>query len=88
MPQSLPSLQIRICFNRRQSIPSQDIFGYLFIMAKKSAGRPALAPEQKRQGRFVVKLNDEEFERIKLAVGEAKLTTWAREVLLRSAKRK
>lgn len=57
-------------------------------MAKKKLGRPTLPPSEVRRQRFVVKLNDEEFERIKVAVGEAKLTTWAREVLLRAAKRR
>jgi hypothetical protein len=56
-------------------------------MAKKSAGRPAMPEGEKRIARFVVKLNDAEFHAIKAASGP-KLTTWAREVLLRAAKRR
>ncbi len=56
-------------------------------MPKKSAGRPAMPEGEKRLARFVVKLNDEEYDRIKAASGP-KLTTWAREVLLRATKRR
>jgi hypothetical protein len=57
-------------------------------MAKKMAvGRPALHPSEKRTGRFLVKLNDAEYALIQQAAG-AKVSTWAREVLLRAAKRR
>lgn len=57
-------------------------------MAKKTAvGRPALPPSEKRTGRFLVKLNDAEYALIQQAAG-AKVSTWAREVLLRAAKRR
>ena len=56
-------------------------------MAKKAAvGRPELPPAEKRRGRFLVKLNDAEYATIQQAAG-AKVSTWAREVLLRAAKR-
>lgn len=51
---------------------------------KKKAGRPAMSAKEKRFARFVVKLNDEEFRRIKMAVGKGKLTTWARVMLLKA----
>jgi hypothetical protein len=40
----------------------------------------------KRQPRFLVKLNDAEYELIQAAAGP-KVSTWARETLLRAAKR-
>ena len=40
----------------------------------------------KRRARFLVKLNDAEFEIVQRAAGP-KLSTWARETLLRAAKR-
>jgi hypothetical protein len=49
-------------------------------------GRPKLDPADKRQPRFLVKLNDSEYETIQKAAG-AKISTWARETLLRAAKR-
>jgi hypothetical protein len=56
-------------------------------MTKKSAmGRPKLDPSEKRQPRFLVKLNDAEYDLIRQAAGE-KISTWARETLLRAAKR-
>jgi hypothetical protein len=60
----------------------------ILLMAKKSArGRPTIPDEEKRKGRFLIKLSDAEYEQIRQAAGE-KLTTWAREVLLRAAKRR
>ena len=57
-------------------------------MAKKTAvGRPAIAEAEKRKARFLVLLNDAEYATVRQAVGAAKLTTWARETLLRAAKR-
>jgi hypothetical protein len=57
-------------------------------MAKKNpVGRPELPPAEKRKGRFLVKLNDAEYALIQQAAGP-KITTWAREVLLRAAKRR
>jgi hypothetical protein len=56
-------------------------------MAKtKGVGRPAVSDKDKRKPRFLVLLNDAEFEAVKQAAGP-KLTTWARETLLRAAKR-
>ena len=53
---------------------------------KTAVGRPAIAESEKRKGRFLVLLNDEEYEIIRLAAGP-KVSTWARETLLRAAKR-
>ena len=56
-------------------------------MAKKSnRGRPAIPESEKRKARFLLKLNDEEYETIRRAAGD-KVSTWARETLLRAAKR-
>lgn len=49
-------------------------------------GRPKMDASQKRQPRFLVKLNDAEFEMIQRAAGP-KISTWARETMLRAAKR-
>jgi hypothetical protein len=50
-------------------------------------GRPTIPDEEKRKARFVVKLNEAEYEEVRNAAGP-KLTTWARETLLRAARRK
>jgi hypothetical protein len=55
-------------------------------MAKASRGRPALPDSEKRKPAFLLKLTDAEFEQIRQAAGD-KVSTWAREVLLRAAKR-
>ncbi len=55
-------------------------------MAKASRGRPALPDSEKRKPAFLLKLTDAEFEQIRQAAGD-KVSTWAREVLLRTAKR-
>lgn len=41
---------------------------------------------EKRHPRFLVKLNDAEYDLIQKAAGD-KISTWARETLLRAAKR-
>jgi hypothetical protein len=56
-------------------------------MAKKNRGRPVLPDSEKRKPAFLLKLSDAEFELIKQAAGE-KVSTWARETLLRAAKRR
>lgn len=56
-------------------------------MAKKTAvGRPTIPDSEKRKGRFLVLLNDAEYALIRQAAGP-KVVTWARETLLRAAKR-
>ena len=50
-------------------------------------GRPKLPDSEKRKGRFLVKLTDEEYDLIK-NVAEPRVGTWARETLLKAAKRK
>ena len=54
---------------------------------KKGPGRPALPDSEKRKPAFLVKLTDAEFDLIKLAA-EPRVGTWARETLLKAAKRK
>jgi hypothetical protein len=49
-------------------------------------GRPKVADSEKRKARFLLKLNDVEYELIQRAAGD-KVSTWARETLLRAAKR-
>jgi hypothetical protein len=56
-------------------------------MAKETRGRPALPESEKRKPAFLLKLTDAEHELIKEAAG-GKTSTWAREVLLRAAKRR
>lgn len=55
-------------------------------MATSKRGRPEIPEEEKRKPRFLMKLNDAEYELIQQAAG-AKVSTWARETLLRAAKR-
>jgi hypothetical protein len=55
-------------------------------MAKSARGRPSLPESEKRKPAFLLKLTDAEFDLIRRAAGE-KVSTWAREVLLRTAKR-
>ena len=56
-------------------------------MEKPKRGRPPLLESEKRKPAFLLKLTDAEHELIKRAAGE-KVSTWAREVLLRAAKRR
>ena len=55
-------------------------------MKKPTRGRPILPDSEKRKPAFLLKLTDAEFELIRKAAGE-KVSTWAREVLLRAAVR-
>jgi hypothetical protein len=55
-------------------------------MAENKMGRPRLPDSEKRKPAFLIKLSDAEHELIKKAVG-GKVSTWARETLLRAAKR-
>ena len=56
------------------------------MSAKTGPGRPKLPESEKRQPRFLVKLSDAEYALIRQAAG-AKVSTWARQTLLRAAKR-
>jgi hypothetical protein len=56
-------------------------------MGKSKRGRPPVPDEEKRKPAFLLKLTDDEHELIKQAAG-GKTSTWAREVLLRAAKRR
>jgi hypothetical protein len=55
-------------------------------MARAKRGRPPVPESEKRKPAFLLKLNDAEHELIKRAAG-GKISTWARETLLRAAKR-
>jgi len=67
-------------------MPCGDIYGNTFMANKPGPGRPKMTDSEKRQPRFLVKLNDAEYELIQQAAGP-KVSTWARETLLRAAKR-
>lgn len=54
---------------------------------KATRGRPPVADSEKRKPRFLLKLNDAEYELIQRAAGD-KVSTWARDTLLRAAKRR
>ncbi len=56
-------------------------------MAKAARGRPEIPDAKKRKPRFLVLLTDAEHELVLKAAGD-KVSTWAREVLLRAAKRR
>ncbi len=56
-------------------------------MKKRTRGRPALSDDEKRKPAFTLKLTDAEYDLIKRAA-DPRVATWAREVLLRAAKRK
>lgn len=57
-------------------------------MAKeRGPGRPKLPESERRKPAFVLKLSDAERDLIRRASG-GKVATWAREVLLRAAKRR
>jgi hypothetical protein len=56
-------------------------------MAKTGPGRPTLPDSEKRKPAFLLKLTDAEHDLIKKAAG-GKVSTWARETLLRAAKRR
>ena len=63
-----------------------DIYGNTFMAKKTGPGRPKMTDSEKRHARFLVKLNDAEYDLIQRAAGP-KVSTWARETLLRAAKR-
>jgi hypothetical protein len=62
------------------------LLGYSFSMAENKMGRPRLPDSEKRKPAFLLKLTDAEFAEIRRAAGD-KVSTWARTVLLRAAKR-
>jgi hypothetical protein len=52
----------------------------------RGPGRPEVADSKKLKARFLVLLTDDEYDLIKRVV-PGKITTWARQTLLRAAKR-
>ena len=64
-----------------------NIFLYIFMAKeKRGPGRPEVADKEKLKPRFLVLLTDAEYDLIKSVV-PGKVTTWARQTLLRAAKR-
>lgn len=57
------------------------------MATKRGPGRPSIPDSEKRKPALLIKLTDAENELIRSAAGP-KITTWAREVLLRAAKRR
>lgn len=55
-------------------------------MAKSKMGRPEVPDDEKRKPRFLVLLTDAEHDLVQ-AAGKPKVSTWARETLVRAAKR-
>jgi hypothetical protein len=55
-------------------------------MEKQGRGRPAKADDERREVRFQIRLSQAELAQIENAGGE-KPSTWARETLLKAAKR-
>src|ERR1700741_1454954 len=68
-----------ISFYSACAMDSQIIFGYTFMSKNPRPGRPKLADSEKRKPAFLLKLTDDEFERVKRAA-DGKVSTWAREV--------
>lgn len=50
-------------------------------------GRPPKRPEDRRQNRLVIKLTDDERQLMEAAAGGDGVTVWARDILVRAAKR-
>jgi len=65
----------------------QNIFGIYNQGMEKERGRPPKPPNEKRAILFPIRVNEAELEAIRRAGGE-KPSTWARETLIRAAKRK
>jgi hypothetical protein len=61
-------------------------FQYISSMAKSKIGRPEVPDAEKRKPRFLVLLTDAEHELVQKA-GSPKVSTWARQTLVRAAKR-
>ena len=57
-------------------------------MAKKRMGRPRKPSSEKVKPAFMLNLTDAEHALVKRAAGDGKVSTWAREVVLRAARRK
>jgi hypothetical protein len=79
-------LGISIFFYSFGAMGYLGIYGNTFMATQSGPGRPKMTDKEKRHARFLVKLNDAEYEIIRRAAGD-KISTWARETLLRAAKR-
>ena len=55
-------------------------------MEKKSRGRPPKPPEERQNARLEIRMTDDELSLIEKAAS-GKTSTWAREALVRAAKR-
>ncbi len=63
------------------------LFDIVLMAKKKKRGRPTVPESEKRKPAFVLQLTDEEYELIK-QIAEPRVGTWAREILVKAAKRK
>ena len=57
-------------------------------MAKRKRGRPPKPEDERRSVGILIKLTEAERELLQRAAGDEKTITWARDVLLRAAKRR
>jgi hypothetical protein len=64
-------------------------FSWLYLMAMNKRGRPPKAPEDRKETSMRIPITEAEKEAIEQAAKarEVKPITWARDVLLRAAKR-
>ena len=65
-------------------------YSWLYLIAMNKRGRPPKAPEDRKETSMRIPMTDAEKEAIEAAAkaGRDKPITWAREVLLRAAKRR
>ena len=57
-------------------------------MAKRKRGRPPKPEDERRSVGILIKLTEDERDLLQRAAGDEKTITWARDVLLRAAKRR
>ena len=57
-------------------------------MAKRKRGRPPKPEDERRSVGILIKLTEDERDLLHRAAGDEKTLTWARDVLLRAAKRR
>lgn len=64
----------------------KNIFPYNLGMQKNNRGRPPKPPEERQNARLEIRMTDDELALIEKAAG-GKTSTWARQTLVRAAKR-
>lgn len=72
------------------AIVDRGFIRYIFILMENKRGRPPKKPSERRTLGMHIPMTDDEREQIKAAAesDDAKPVTWARETLLRAAKRR